>query len=147
MRSANTYMAKPGEIRRQWYVVDAGDQPLGRVATQVATLLQGKHKPTYTPHIDTGDYVIVVNAAKVVLTGKKLDKKIYYHHTGWPRGLRAVLARKLLATRPERALERAVRGMLPKGALGRRMFGKLRVYAGSEHPHTAQMPVAWGRES
>lgn len=147
MSSAKSYMAKPEDVQRRWYVVDAGGQPLGRVSTQVATLLQGKHKPIYTPHIDTGDYVIVVNAARVVLTGKKPEKKVYYHHTGWPRGLRAILAKKLLATRPERAIERAVRGMLPKGALGRRMFGKLRVYAGAEHPHAAQAPVAWGGES
>lgn len=136
-------MAKDDARERRWVLVDAAGQPLGRVATLVATLLQGKHKPVYTPHVDTGDYVVVVNAGRVVLTGRKREQKIYYHHTGWPRGLRAVLARDLLARHPERAVARAVRGMLPRGALGRAMFRKLKVYAGPEHPHAAQRPVPW----
>ena len=140
-----TFMARKEDIQRQWYVIDAAGKPLGRVATVAATLLQGKHKPAYTPHVDTGDYVIVVNASRVVLTGRKAEKKIYYHHTGWPRGLRAILARDLLRTRPERAVERAVRGMLPRGSLGRAMFRKLKVYAGPDHPHAAQQPEAWER--
>lgn len=141
-----TYMARREDVQRRWYVVDAAGKPLGRVATLVARLLQGKHKPIYTPHVDTGDHVVVVNASQVVLTGKKPDKKVYYHHTGWPRGLRAILARELLRTRPERALERAVRGMLPRGSLGRAMYRKLHVYAGPGHPHGAQRPEPWGKE-
>lgn len=135
-----TYLAKPQEVSRNWYVVDAAGKTLGRLASQVAKILQGKHKPEYTPYIDTGDHVIVINAAKVRLTGKKFDQKIYYRHTGYPRGLRAMTYRQFLATRPERVIEKAVKGMLPKGSLGRSMYRKLRVYAGAEHPHQAQNP-------
>lgn len=142
-----TYMAKPADVQRVWYVIDAAGQPLGRLATQVATILQGKHKPMYTRHIDTGDFVIVVNASKVQLTGRKLDRKIYYRHTGYPRGLREMTYRKFLDTWPERVIEKAVKGMLPDGALGRAMYRKLKVYGGPEHPHAAQQPVPWaGRD-
>lgn len=137
-----TYLAKPQEVSRKWYVVDAAGKTLGRLASQVAKILQGKHKPEYTPYVDTGDHVIVINAAKVRLTGKKLDQKIFYRHTGYPRGLRAMTYRQFLATRPERVIEKAVKGMLPKGSLGRSMYRKLRVYAGVEHPHQAQNPEA-----
>ncbi|MBX6377760.1 MAG: 50S ribosomal protein L13 [Clostridia bacterium] len=133
-------MAKPGEPPRQWYLVDAAGKPLGRVASRVARVLQGKHKPTYTPSVDTGDGVIVINAAKVRLTGRKLDQKIYYRHSGYPHGLKAIPYRHFLARQPEKVFEKAVRGMLPKTAMGRRMFKKLKVYAGPEHPHAAQQP-------
>lgn len=135
-----TYMAKPEQVERRWYVIDAEGVPLGRLATRVANVLRGKHKPEYTPHVDTGDFVIVVNAQKVALTGDKLDKKIYYRHTGYPGGLKAFTARQLLQRDPARVIKRAVWGMLPKGPLGRRQFRKLRVYAGPEHPHQAQKP-------
>lgn len=138
-----TYMAKPSEVERKWYVVDAAGKTLGRLATEVATLLRGKHKPTFTPHIDTGDFVIVINAAQVELTGKKLSQKIYYHHSGYPGGLRETVAGDLRAKRPERMIELAIKGMLPKGSLGRQQFTKLKVYAGAEHPHQAQKPVAY----
>ena len=136
----NTYMPKPAEIERKWYVVDAEGQVFGRLASQVATVLRGKHKPIYTPNMDTGDYVIIVNADKVVMTGKKLDQKFYYHHSGYAGGLRATKYRKLLAEKPEFAIRRAVVGMLPKGPLGRQMAKKLKVYAGPEHEHAAQKP-------
>ena len=135
-----TVSAKPSEVERRWYVVDATDQPLGRLAARIATILRGKHKPIYTPHVDTGDFVIVVNAAKVKLTGKKLDKKFWYRHSGYPGGLKATPYRQLLQRRPEFVIEKAVRGMLPKTRLGRRMFRKLKVYAGPQHPHHAQKP-------
>ena len=137
----NTYMQKKEEVSRNWYVIDATDMTLGRLAAKVATILRGKHKPTYTPHIDCGDYVIVVNASKVNLTGNKLDKKIYYNHSGYPGGLRERTARTMIENYPEEMIERAVKGMLPKGRLGRQMYKKLYVYAGSEHPHQAQQPV------
>ena len=137
----NTYMQKKEEIVRNWYVIDAEGQNLGRVATKVAHILRGKHKPTYTPHVDTGDFVIVVNASKVNLTGNKLDKKVYYNHSGYTGGLRERTARTMLEKYPEEMIERAVKGMLPKGRLGRQMYRKLFVYAGSEHPHMAQKPV------
>ncbi|MBQ9181509.1 MAG: 50S ribosomal protein L13 [Bacilli bacterium] len=137
----NTYMQKKEEIVRNWYVIDAEGQNLGRVATKVAHILRGKHKPTYTPHVDTGDFVIVVNASKVNLTGNKLDSKIYYNHSGYTGGLRERTARTMLEKYPEEMIERAVKGMLPKGRLGRQMYRKLFVYAGSEHPHMAQKPV------
>ena len=137
----NTYMKKKEEVSRNWYVIDATDMTLGRLAAKVATILRGKHKPTYTPHIDCGDYVIVVNASKVNLTGNKLDKKIYYNHSGYPGGLRERTARTMIENYPEEMIERAVKGMLPKGRLGRQMYKKLFVYAGSEHPHQAQQPV------
>lgn len=135
-----TYSAKPQEIQREWFVVDAQGQTLGRLATRVAAILRGKHKPFYTPHIDCGDFVVVVNAEKVRVTGKKLDQKIYYRHSGYPGGLKQVSLRRQLALHPERVIEAAVRGMLPKNRLGRKLFKKLKVYAGPAHPHQAQKP-------
>lgn len=135
-----TYSAKPGEIERKWWVVDAEGKNLGRLATQIAVVLRGKHKPQFTPHVDTGDFVIVVNASKVALTGQKSEKKMAYRHSGYPGGLKAVTYGRLLATRPERAIEKAVAGMLPKNSLGRAQLKKLKVYAGPEHPHAAQKP-------
>jgi len=136
----STHMAKPREVEHKWYVVDLKGKVLGRAAAQIAKILMGKHKVEYTPHVDTGDYVIVVNADKVVLTGKKLDQKIYYRHSGYPGGLKATKARDMLAKHPERLVYLAVKGMLPKNRLGRRMLRKLKVYAGPEHPHEAQNP-------
>lgn len=135
-----TFMANAQTVERKWYVVDADGMTLGRLASQVAAILRGKNKPTYTPHVDTGDNVIVINAAKVVLTGKKLDQKCYYHHSGYVGGLKETKYRKLMAEKPEFAVKHAVIGMLPKGPLGRQMGRKLRVYAGSEHEHEAQKP-------
>lgn len=135
-----TYMAKPLEVERKWYLIDASGQTLGRLASEVATLLRGKHKPEYTPHVDTGDFVIIINAEKIVLTGNKLDQKKYRHHSGYPGGLKETSYRELLNKRPEKAIEVAVRGMLPKNRLGRKLFTKLKVYRGSEHPHQAQKP-------
>ncbi|HEY8449131.1 MAG TPA: 50S ribosomal protein L13 [Bacillota bacterium] len=135
-----TFVAKPGSVQRKWYVVDAAGKPLGRLAARVAAILRGKHKPEFTPHVDTGDFVIVVNADKVKLTGNKLDRKVYYRHTGHPGGLKRMTARQLLNKHPERVIQRAVRGMLPSGPLARRQFRKLRVYAGPNHPHQAQQP-------
>lgn len=135
-----TYSAKPGEIGRKWFVVDASDQVLGRLATRVATVIRGKHKPVFTAHTDTGDFVVVVNAEKVKLTGNKLDRKQYRRHTGYPGGLVEIPYRKLMETHPERAIEQAVYGMLPKGRLGRQLRHKLKVYAGPEHPHASQQP-------
>lgn len=137
-----THSVTPDQITRRWYLVDAEDQTLGRLASRIAQILRGKHKPIYTPYLDTGDHVLVVNAEKIVLTGKKLDTKRYYKHSGYPGGLSETPVRRLLETHPERVIESAVRGMLPKGTLGREMFRKLRVYAGPEHPHAAQQPVA-----
>ena len=137
----NTYMQKKEDLVRNWYVIDAEGENLGRVATKVATVLRGKHKPTYTPHIDCGDFVIVINASKVNLTGKKLDDKIYYNHSGYTGGLRERTARVMRESYPVEMMERAVKGMLPKGRLGRQMYKKLFVYEGSEHPHMAQKPV------
>ncbi|MCF6097632.1 50S ribosomal protein L13 [Thermovorax subterraneus] len=136
----STYMAKKGEIKREWYVIDATGKPLGRLAAQVAKILKGKHKPIYTPHVDTGDHVIVVNAEKVILTGKKLDKKIYYRHSLYPGGLKAETYRHFLQRAPEKVIYKAVWGMLPHNRLGRKMIKKLRVYRGPEHPHQAQQP-------
>ena len=136
-----TYSPKPGEIERQWYVIDAADVVLGRLATQAATLLRGKHKPVFAPHVDTGDFVIVVNAAKIALTGNKRSTKVAYRHSGYPGGLTAVGYEELLTKRPDRAVEIAVRGMLPHNRLGRQLITKLKVYAGPEHPHQAQQPV------
>ncbi len=136
----NTYVAKPAEVERKWYVVDADGMVLGRLASQVANILRGKNKPIFTPHVDTGDYVIIINAAKVILTGKKLDQKVYYHHTGYPGGLKEIKYRKLMAEKPEFAVRHAVVGMLPKGSLGRQMASKLRVYSGAEHQQAAQKP-------
>jgi large subunit ribosomal protein L13 len=135
-----TYVPKRDEIEREWWVVDADGKTLGRIATQVALRLRGKHKPTFTPFLDTGDHVIVVNAEKLVLTGNKLKDKYYRKHSGYPGGLKEVNAETLLARHPERLIEFAVKGMLPKGPLGRKMYGKLKVYAGPNHPHTAQRP-------
>ena len=136
----NTYMAKGETVERNWYVVDADGMVLGRLSSQVAAILRGKHKPVYTPHVDTGDHVIIVNAAKVRLTGKKLDNKIYTHHTGFPGGLKQVNYRTLLATKPEFAVYEAIRRMMPKGPLGDKMLTKLRIYAGPEHNNAAQQP-------
>ena len=135
-----TFMANPATVERKWYVIDAEGKALGRVATQVALMLRGKHKPTFTPHVDTGDYIIVVNTDKIILTGRKLDEKIYYHHTGYPGGLKETKYRDLMATKSEFALKKAVRGMLPKGPLGNKMFKKLKVYAGPDHEQAAQKP-------
>ncbi|WP_067454584.1 50S ribosomal protein L13 [Actinomadura macra] len=136
-----TYTPKPADVQRQWYVIDATDVVLGRLASQVAQLLRGKHKPIYAPHLDTGDFVIIVNAGKVALSGNKLEQKKAYRHSGYPGGLRSVAYGDLLAKHPERAVEKAIKGMLPKNTLGRQMFGKVKVYAGPEHPHQAQKPV------
>lgn len=138
-----TYTPKPADITRTWHVIDATDVVLGRLAVQAATLLRGKHKPMFAPHVDTGDFVIIVNASKAALTGQKSEKKMAYRHSGYPGGLKAVSYGKLLATRPERAVEKAVAGMLPKNSLGRAQLKKLKVYAGPEHPHAAQQPQAF----
>lgn len=135
-----TYMAKPQEIERKWYVVDAAGQTLGRLASQVAAILKGKHKPSYTPHVDTGDHVIIINAADIKLTGNKLKDKKYYRHSGYPGGLKERTAEQMLEKSPEKVLELAVKGMLPKNSLGRQMFKKLHIYTGAEHPHQAQQP-------
>jgi len=136
-----TYATKAQDIKRKWYVVDAEGKVLGRLASRVAHILKGKHKPIYSPHLDTGDHVIVVNADKVVLTGKKLSQKVYYRHSGYPGGLKSVTAAKLMQQKPESIIRHAVRGMLPKNSLGRQMLKKLKVYAGQEHPHQAQRPT------
>jgi ribosomal protein L13, bacterial type len=136
-----TFSPKAADVERQWYVIDATGVVLGRLASQIATLLRGKHKPIFAPHVDTGDFVIVVNADKVVLTGKKLEQKKAYRHSGYPGGLRAMSYSELMQKRPERVVEKAVRGMLPKNSLGRKMAKKLKVYAGPDHPHQAQKPV------
>jgi large subunit ribosomal protein L13 len=136
-----TYQAKKEELKHQWYLVNAEGKVLGRLASELAKILRGKHKPTFTPHLDTGDFVVVVNAEKVGLTGKKLKDKIYYRHTGYPGGIKEVSAEKLLAKKPTELIRRAVKGMLPKNSLGRQMLRKLKVYAGPNHPHKAQNPV------
>ncbi len=135
-----TFMANAQNVERKWYVVDADGMVLGRLASQVANILRGKNKPIYTPHVDTGDYVIIVNADKVILTGRKLDEKIYYHHSGYVGGLKEVKYRKLMAEKPEFAVRHAIVGMLPKGSLGRQMATKLHIYAGPDHEQTAQKP-------
>ena len=137
-----TFMANAETVERKWYVVDADGMTLGRLASQVAAILRGKNKPTFTPNCDTGDHVIIINAAKVVLSGKKLDQKIYYHHSGFAGGLKQTKYRKLMAEKPEFAVKHAIIGMMPKGPLGRQMARKLHVYAGAEHEHEAQKPVA-----
>ncbi|HXZ92293.1 MAG TPA: 50S ribosomal protein L13 [Burkholderiales bacterium] len=137
-----TYSAKAADVRQGWYVVDAQGKVLGRLAVQIASRLRGKHKPEYTPHVDTGDYIVVVNASKIRVTGKKADDKKYYRHTGFPGGIRVTNFAKLQATHPHRVLQKAVKGMLPKGPLGYAMLKKLKVYAGSAHPHAAQQPKA-----
>lgn len=136
----STFMANAANVERKWYVIDADGVVLGRLASQVALMLRGKHKPTFTPHVDTGDYIIVVNTDKIAMTGKKLDQKVYYHHSGYPGGLKETKYRDLLANKSEFALKKAVKGMLPKGPLGNAMLKKLKVYAGAEHPHAAQQP-------
>ena len=135
-----TFMASPATIERKWYLIDAEGQTLGRLASEIASILRGKNKPTYTPHIDTGDYVIVINAEKVKTTGKKLDQKIYYHHSDYVGGMKETTLKEMLQKHPERVIEFAVKGMLPKGPLGRQMYTKLHVYAGAEHKHEAQKP-------
>lgn len=135
-----TYSPKPGEVTRAWHVIDAEDVVLGRLATQAATLLRGKHKPTYAPHVDTGDFVVIINAEKVVLTGSKRDQAFVYRHSGYPGGLRKRSFGEMLDKQPDRLLEQAIKGMLPHNRLGRAMASKLKVYAGPEHPHTAQQP-------
>jgi large subunit ribosomal protein L13 len=138
-----TFQPKPGQVTRQWHVIDASDVVLGRLASQTARLLRGKHKPTYAPHVDTGDFVIIINASKVALTGNKREGKIAYRHSGFPGGLTATPYSELLQKRPERAVEKAIVGMLPHTTLGRQMASKLKVYAGPEHPHQAQQPVPY----
>ncbi|MBC3760294.1 50S ribosomal protein L13 [Quadrisphaera oryzae] len=138
-----TYTPKPGEVDRAWHVIDASDVVLGRLASQTARLLRGKHKPVFAPHVDTGDFVIIINADKVVLTGSKSEQKRVYRHSGYPGGLKSERYTDLLARDPERAIERAVRGMIPKNSLGREVLGKLKVYAGPEHPHAAQKPTPY----
>lgn len=135
-----TFSAKPEEVRRDWYIVDAKDKTLGRLATQLASRLRGKHKPEFTPHVDTGDYIVVVNAAHIRVTGNKLNDKMYYRHTGYVGNLKSINLKKLLETAPEQVLNLAVKGMLPKNSLGRAMMRKLRVFAGPEHSHQAQQP-------
>ena len=136
-----TYQPKPGDVQRQWHVIDATDVVLGRLATHAARLLRGKHKAIYAPHVDTGDFVIIINAAKVALTGAKRENKIAYRHSGFPGGLRSVRYDDLLDKNPEKAVEKAIKGMIPKNSLGRQMLSKLKVYSGDQHPHAAQQPV------
>jgi large subunit ribosomal protein L13 len=138
-----TFSPKPSDVQRQWHLIDATDVVLGRLASQTATLLRGKHKPIYAPHVDTGDFVVIVNAGKVALTGAKRDNKLEYRHSGFPGGIRATSYDELLAKNPRRVVEKAVKGMLPHNTLGRKMLSKLKVYAGPEHPHQAQKPVPY----
>lgn len=135
-----TYTPKPEDIQREWYVVDAKDKTLGRLASQIAVILRGKHKPIFSPHVDVGDFVVVINADKIRVTGRKLDEKMYYRHSGYPGGLTEITLRKQLATHPDRVIQSAVRGMLPKNKLGRAMIKKMKIYAGPNHPHEAQQP-------
>lgn len=141
-----TYMATPKDIERKWYILDAANKPLGRLATEAARLLRGKHKPIFTPHLDTGDHVIIINAEKVVLTGNKLQQKQYHKHSGYPGGLKSINYETLMASKPERAVEKAVKGMIPHNRLGRQIMQKIRIYRGNEHPHMAQMPEVWDFE-
>ena len=136
----NTYSAKPETVKRDWYVIDAAGKTLGRMSSEIAHRLRGKHKPEFTPHVDTGDYIVVINAEKVHVTGNKAKDKQYYHHTGYIGGIKSISFEKLIAKAPESAIQIAVKGMLPKGPLGRAMFKKLKVYAGESHPHSAQQP-------
>ena len=142
-----TYMATPKDVERKWYILDATNKPLGRLASEAARLLRGKHKPIFTPHIDTGDHVIVINAEKVILTGNKPQKKMYYRHSRFPGGLKSMDYQTLLAKKPELAIEKAVKGMIPHNRLGRAMMKKIRIYRGAEHPHAAQKPEVWNFES
>ena len=139
----STYMAKPNEIAKKWYVIDANGMPIGRIATQAATILRGKHRPYYTPHVDTGDFVIIINSDKAILTGSKEDVKMYRHHSGYLGGLKELTYKQMMQRKPEFPIYAAVKGMLPKSSLGRKMLKKLKVYAGSEHPHQAQQPEMW----
>jgi large subunit ribosomal protein L13 len=138
-----TFMPKEGQVERSWYVIDASGKPLGRVASEIARILRGKHKPIFTPGVDTGDHVVVINAGKILLTGKKAEQKFHYRHSGYPGGFRRISYGTLLSSRPERVMMLAVKGMLPHNRLGRAMLKKIRVYDGSDHPHEAQQPVAW----
>ncbi|MBO9610027.1 MAG: 50S ribosomal protein L13 [Paenibacillaceae bacterium] len=140
---STTYMAKPNEVERKWYIIDAEGKTLGRLASEAASIIRGKHKPQFTPHVDTGDFVIVINASKVVLTGKKLQKKMYYRHSLYSGGLKVTPAQEMLNKNPERMLELAIHGMLPKTRLGDRLKTKLKVFAGAEHTHQAQQPEVW----
>lgn len=139
----STYMPKSGEITRNWYVIDAAGKPMGKVAVEAANLLRGKNKPTFAPHVDCGDHVIIINCEQAVLTGKKLDQKMYYHHTGYIGNLKQVKYRTLMNSKPEFAMTKAVKGMIPDTVIGRKALTRLRVYKGSEHPHAAQKPEAW----
>ena len=141
-----TYSIKKNEIERKWYIIDAADKPLGRVATEAAKLLRGKHKPTYTPNLDTGDHVIILNCEKVVLTGKKLDQKMYRHHSGYVGGMKEVPARVMMENNPEKAMMLAIKGMLPHNTLGRNALTRCRIYKDAEHKHSAQKPIVWDRE-
>lgn len=141
--NAKTYMAKPGEIDQKWYIIDVAGKPLGRVASQIAHILRGKHKAIYTPHVDTGDYVIVINAEKIALSGKKAVQKVYYRHSGYPGGLKTTSFADLMKRKPERVIYLAVKGMLPHNRLGRAMLKKMKVYRGDTHPHQAQNPQIW----
>ncbi len=143
MPNNTTYIAKKGEIQRQWYIIDAANKPLGRIAAEAAKLLRGKHKPTFTPNQDTRDHVIILNAKDVVLTGRKLDQKIYRHHTGYIGNMKETSARNMLANNPEKAMMLAIKGMLPKNRLGRQMINKVRIYSGNEHENQAQKPIVW----
>ena len=143
MPNNTTYIAKKGEIQRQWYIIDAANKPLGRIAAEAAKLLRGKHKPTFTPNQDTGDHVIILNAKDVVLTGRKLDQKIYRHHTGYIGNMKETSARNMLENNPEKAMMLAIKGMLPKNRLGRQMINKVRIYSGNEHENQAQKPIVW----
>ncbi len=139
----HSFQAKPHEVTRKWHVLDAKDAVLGRLATQAATLLRGKHKPIYTPNVDTGDHVIIVNAKEIRLTGKKMKTKTYHHHTGYPGGLKSITAERLMVKKPTEVVNKAIRGMLPKTPLGKQMARKLRIYAGADHPHSSQNPEPW----
>ncbi|MBS4021454.1 MAG: 50S ribosomal protein L13 [Dethiobacter sp.] len=138
-----TFMPKEGQVERKWLIIDATDKPLGRLASEVARILRGKHKPIFTPSIDTGDHVVVINADKVILTGNKAEQKFYYRHSGYPGGMKKVSYGTLLATKPDRMVMQSVKGMLPHNRLGRAMLKKVRIYSGSEHPHEAQLPEVW----
>ena len=138
-----TYMANSNNVEKKWYIIDASNKPLGRVAAEAAKLLRGKHKPTFTPHVDTGDHVIILNCKDVILTGKKLDQKIYKHHTGYIGNMKETVARNMLQDKPEKAMMLAIKGMLPKNRLGRQMINKVRIYSGAEHEHQAQKPEVW----
>ena len=142
----SSYMAKPNEIKRKWYIIDAANKPLGRVASQAASILRGKHLPTFTPNVDCGDHVIIVNAAEAVLTGNKLNQKVRYYHTGWVGGIKEIHYNKLMAENPEKAMMYAVKGMLPNNTIGRTALTRLRVYTGAEHEHAAQKPENWTQE-